>query len=191
VTDHLLELTPTGYRCSCGQEEQKPYRNPEVSAGRAVAHLPRAERHPVSAGANPLRRVDGDGKIAPGRRVLIWEYQGQRCAYCDRPLALVNSSIDHVVSRGVGGGHDWGNLVIACKQCNSAKGPMSIAEWAASEYAPRHVRRLVAEGHQFGTPNLDRLIQARAVVLNQKRTRHGYPSLADAFLRAGVAQLTG
>lgn len=39
------------------------------------------------------------------------------CQYCGGPA----DSIDHVLPRSRGGGHDWENLVAACRRCNLAK----------------------------------------------------------------------
>ena len=39
------------------------------------------------------------------------------CQYCVGPA----DSIDHVLPRSRGGGHDWENLVAACRRCNLAK----------------------------------------------------------------------
>lgn len=53
---------------------------------------------------------------------------GGRCQYCgDR-----GSTIDHVVPRSRGGGHEWTNVVLACLPCNSRKGDRLLAElgWA-------------------------------------------------------------
>lgn len=49
------------------------------------------------------------------------------CRYCKgrltlNPGARDEATVDHVVPRCQGGVHDMGNLVLACRHCNSRKG---------------------------------------------------------------------
>lgn len=79
---------------------------------RAIRHNARARR---SEAAGTLTRRD----VAELR-----EMSGGRCAYClasDRKL-----SVDHVTALAAGGTNDPDNLVMACKPCNSRKGPRGI-----------------------------------------------------------------
>lgn len=46
------------------------------------------------------------------------------CAYCGR----VGSTVDHVVPRAHGGATSWLNCVVACRDCNAAKGSKSLAK---------------------------------------------------------------
>lgn len=53
-----------------------------------------------------------------------WEHQRQKCAYCDRVVALGNQPVEHF--RPVLGGYfwlawDWDNLLFACVSCNGPK----------------------------------------------------------------------
>ena len=54
---------------------------------------------------------------APLTRRAVFLRDGHRCQYCSRPA----ESIDHVVPRSRGGAHSWGNVVAACRRCNSQK----------------------------------------------------------------------
>lgn len=71
-------------------------------------------------------------RTAPGlkerpRRALLkqWIAQGRSCFYCDgEPV-----SVDHVFPLVLGGNNYEGNLVPACKWCNSSKGSMLLIEW--------------------------------------------------------------
>lgn len=49
---------------------------------------------------------------------LVLERDGHVCTYCGG----VADTADHVLPRYRGGGDDLGNLVAACRRCNSAKG---------------------------------------------------------------------
>nr|WP_239115333.1 HNH endonuclease [Streptomyces sp. SID8499] len=48
-----------------------------------------------------------------------------RCVYCDAP----GGTVDHVIPLSRGGQHAEGNLVPACKSCNSSKGDKLLIEW--------------------------------------------------------------
>ncbi|WP_203620386.1 HNH endonuclease [Streptomyces sp. SID8499] len=45
--------------------------------------------------------------------------------YCDAP----GGTVDHVIPLSRGGQHAEGNLVPACKSCNSSKGDKLLIEW--------------------------------------------------------------
>jgi 5-methylcytosine-specific restriction endonuclease McrA len=49
-----------------------------------------------------------------------------RCQYCGRVGG--DLTLDHVMPRHRGGGHEWDNLVTACRACNHRKGGRTPAE---------------------------------------------------------------
>jgi 5-methylcytosine-specific restriction endonuclease McrA len=51
------------------------------------------------------------------------------CYYCGTPLTQQAATMDHVVPVAQGGRSVRGNVVPACKACNTAKGGLSAAEW--------------------------------------------------------------
>ena len=53
----------------------------------------------------------------PLSRRAIFARDGGRCVYCTAPA----TSIDHVIPRSRGGGHNWENVVSACHKCNHSK----------------------------------------------------------------------
>ncbi len=59
------------------------------------------------------------------------------CQYCGRAA----ENVDHVVPRSRGGGHEWENVVAACRRCNGRKRDQTPAEARMSlrraPYAPR------------------------------------------------------
>ncbi|MCM3655854.1 HNH endonuclease [Agromyces mediolanus] len=57
------------------------------------------------------------------RRAALQRY-GYRCAYCRD----YGDTLDHVVPRSRGGGHSWGNVVVACRRCNHKKADKMLAE---------------------------------------------------------------
>lgn len=56
------------------------------------------------------------------------------CQYCFR-LISGKPTIDHIVPLSRGGKHAKGNLVAACKSCNSSKGSKLLPEWRGMEVA--------------------------------------------------------
>ncbi len=56
----------------------------------------------------------------------IFRRDDHRCQYCGAGASRL--TIDHVVPRHRGGGHDWSNLVTACPPCNRHKGGRLLYE---------------------------------------------------------------
>lgn len=54
-----------------------------------------------------------------------------RCYYCGGQYAPKELTMDHLVPLGRGGRSAKGNLVPACKQCNTQKKTMLPQEWEA------------------------------------------------------------
>lgn len=50
----------------------------------------------------------------------VFARDGERCQYCGQRGG--NLTLDHVIPKHRGGGHDWLNLVTACRDCNHRKG---------------------------------------------------------------------
>lgn len=67
-----------------------------------------------------------------------------RCHYCQRAVPPKELTMDHIVPIIRGGKSTKGNLVPACKECNSEKKHMLPVEWEA------HLERLAASGGQGG-----------------------------------------
>jgi 5-methylcytosine-specific restriction endonuclease McrA len=95
-------------------------------------------------------RVPDRAHVGLSRRA-IFARDGGRCAYCRGPA----ETIDHVLPRSRGGGHDWDNVVAACAPCNHSKGDRTPAElgWRlhAVPAAPRGVAWRVL-GHRAPDP---------------------------------------
>ena len=60
----------------------------------------------------------------PLSRRAIFARDSNRCVYCSAPA----TSIDHVIPRSRGGGHNWENVVSACHKCNHLKADKSLKE---------------------------------------------------------------
>ena len=73
----------------------------------------------------------GSGVSDPGELSLrdrVFARDGFRCAYCAGVFPPEQLSLDHVQPRMRGGDNSEGNLVTACKPCNTRKG--SLSAWA-------------------------------------------------------------
>lgn len=63
---------------------------------------------------------------------LVRRYR-HACFYCETPGPL---TMDHVVPISRGGRHAIGNIVPACRSCNSSKRDRTIMEWRLSKRGP-------------------------------------------------------
>ena len=81
--------------------------------------LPTKVRFLTDFVAAKLRRIRF--KQRPTKRSL-WLRDEGKCQYCEKPLGLKTSTIDHIKPKSRGGDHSWSNLVIACVRCNQIKG---------------------------------------------------------------------
>ena len=66
------------------------------------------------------------GALTPRER--IFRRDGFRCVYCAEVHPAEELTLDHVEPRMRGGDHSDGNLVTACRACNTRKG--SRPAWA-------------------------------------------------------------
>lgn len=60
----------------------------------------------------------------PLSRRALFARDGGKCVYCQAPA----TSIDHVIPRSRGGGHNWENVVSACHKCNHHKADKTLKE---------------------------------------------------------------
>jgi hypothetical protein len=85
----------------------------------------------------------------------IFARDGWRCVYCGRVFEPADLTVDHVQPRARQGDHSGGNLVTACRSCNTRKGALKLEEFLVADaearenffrYAtvvwPRHLRTL-------------------------------------------------
>ena len=106
------------------------------------------ERAPITGMAVETARFDVHA-LTRGRPLSAVEYQQgtlhgtevrehlltrhrHTCAYCSGVSGDPVLEVEHVYPRSRGGSNRVGNLVIACKRCNEAKGNRTAAEWAAT-----------------------------------------------------------
>lgn len=65
------------------------------------------------------------------RKSRWWKEQlvNAKCFYCQRDLEAPEITMDHVLPIAKGGQSTKGNVVVACKTCNTQKSHLTIFEW--------------------------------------------------------------
>lgn len=96
-------------------------RHHAADRGRAVT--PKGQR----AGRRSDRESAALGLSRSARAALRlrWIAQGRGCAFCDGAA----ETVDHVIPLARGGTNFEGNLIPACRRCNSSRSDLLIVEW--------------------------------------------------------------
>lgn len=70
-------------------------------------------------------------KAADKRRAKadVYKRAKGRCEYCNWPLSMEQATLDHWLSKALGGTNERHNLRLACKPCNEEKADMTPYEW--------------------------------------------------------------
>jgi 5-methylcytosine-specific restriction endonuclease McrA len=71
------------------------------------------------------------------KRDRVFARDDYRCVYCGKRFAADELSVDHVEPRVRGGDQSTGNLVTACKGCNTLKGHRRVGEFLRVEVVAR------------------------------------------------------
>lgn len=132
----------TNYRCRCAEcraamssyyrdlyaAEPEPFlrRGEEWRRKNRVASRQIVQRRRARAAENDARLV------TPKDWERLCRRYGNRCAYCGSMATLEQ---DHIVPIVRGGRHAIGNLLPACRSCNSSKGSKLLIEWLALRLA--------------------------------------------------------
>lgn len=88
--------------------------------------------------------LDGEPRDPGGPRVYrVARRDGWRCHYCARPLGWGHESVsrpevEHLLPRVRGGSDRLSNVVLACGDCNRAKGSKTPVEWLGVECCEAH-----------------------------------------------------
>ena len=108
---------------------QRYYRNhPEAKLRRAERQkvYSKTERGKITGRLRVNRRrarlMGAEGKFTQEDWRVVLSNQKHRCLYCRKRFTQKRQpTIDHVIPLTKGGRHDAGNIVAACRPCNSAK----------------------------------------------------------------------
>jgi 5-methylcytosine-specific restriction endonuclease McrA len=71
------------------------------------------------------------------KRRRIFERDAHRCVYCGQQFPPEELTIDHVEARVRGGDRSDGNLVTACRACNTLKGHRRLSDFLHAEEVAR------------------------------------------------------
>lgn len=63
------------------------------------------------------------------KRDRVFERDDYRCVYCGKRFTAEELSVDHVEPRVRGGDQSTGNLVTACRACNTLKAHRRVSEF--------------------------------------------------------------
>lgn len=100
-------------------------RNPEHGKALARKYQQSPNGRAVVLAANRRRRAlerGAPGVVTAAQWRTICEVDGWKCEYCGKALTEKTATMDHVIPLTKGGEHDPGNIVPACRSCNSRKG---------------------------------------------------------------------
>src|SRR5947209_7290228 len=100
------------------------------------------------------------------KRNAIFERDGYRCVYCGQQFAADELTVDHVQPRVRGGDRSEGNLVTACKACNTVKGDRRLSVFLHEDAGSRDNFRRYAT-HVW--PRLLRLVHEELAQLDGRR----------------------
>lgn len=78
---------------------------------------------------NPLAEVDYYN--VRENRSAVFERHSYKCQYCDKQLTRFTATLDHLVPVSQGGGNEYGNVITACRECNSRKTGKSLGDFLA------------------------------------------------------------
>ena len=71
----------------------------------------------------------GRAPIPLAIRQQVFERDGRRCSYCNRPIEWSDYHCDHVEPVSRGGSGDPANLAASCVACNLAKAAKPLEAW--------------------------------------------------------------
>ena len=85
------------------------------------------------------------------KRAAIFARDGYRCVYCGAVFDPDELSVDHIQPKMRGGDGSWGNVVTACRGCNTAKAGQRLSQYLAETPTARrnffHCARYVWPRH--------------------------------------------
>jgi len=70
-------------------------------------------------------------------RTQVFARDKYRCVYCGEIFPAEELTVDHVQPRVRGGDRSGGNLVTACRGCNTLKGHRKLADFLSAEPVAR------------------------------------------------------
>jgi len=112
---------------------------------------------------------NGGKWIRPEKRLAIYLRDGMACVYCGSSVeGGVVLTLDHVKPYSKGGDNGAGNLVCACKKCNSSRGNRPVATFVRSvaEYLGEDTGDILRHIRNCRSRRLD--IEAAKEIINRR-----------------------
>lgn len=92
-------------------------------------------------------------------RSYVFHRDGRKCAYCGSTKAG-RYELDHIVPKSLGGTDRVCNLVVSCRECNTAKGNTLVSEFLADRPATLAVIRRILGSSLSGAAHLNVILPA-------------------------------
>lgn len=100
------------------------------------------EKHRLYQAHRRFRQADGPGISERDWQRLVRRYNS-RCAYCD---IKCDPHMDHVIPLKLGGRHSIGNVLPACRSCNTSKNARLLYPWRVSVLLTAYAKELQRDG---------------------------------------------
>lgn len=114
-------------------------------------------------GSNPIGGTKMANELRKHRLKLI-EVWGRHCMYCKSLIRDIDLTLDHLLPLCRGGGDNIENLALACKWCNSDKGPLTYEEFMSVRHDKKALKHLKDEIFvELNTRVIDKLAPCRAL----------------------------
>jgi hypothetical protein len=104
------------------------------------------------------------------KRIGIFERDEFRCVYCGEQFPAEELTLDHVQPRVRGGDRSEGNLVTACKACNTLKGHRRLSEFLHDNPIAREI---FFRDARYVWPRLLRDLEDELIALRERQSDAG------------------
>nr|WP_290224315.1 HNH endonuclease signature motif containing protein [Trichocoleus desertorum] len=121
------KLNPEKYR-QRGQKNYQKHREQKLARNKIWRTSPRGRliRRQLEQKREAIKKLNHQVSYTPEQQQSILEAFSNCCAYCASPEVL---TLDHFIAIANGGSETLGNLLPACRSCNSSKQNKDPKEW--------------------------------------------------------------
>jgi hypothetical protein len=102
----------------------------------AICQTMRAEREKEMP-SHSAQEAEADYYNVRENRLKIYERDSYKCQHCGKQLTRFTATLDHIHAVAHGGDNSLGNLVTACRECNSKKNSRLLGDFIADENPTR------------------------------------------------------